>query len=144
MHPLCQYGFHCTHEFYDEDGDSFCAYPFTHTKPPKKKKDWNQVSNALLCDQTFYDCPLNDEITIFSRIEKMFDCMCPMCDGTGKRQHYYEASGTSELLKCRDCDGTGNKTDKQREEEQEYYDKVMKRMEEKRALRESKEGASNV
>lgn len=126
--------------FYDEDGDSFCGHPFTHSKPPKNKKEWEQTSTALLVDECYLDCPLNEHMKIFHHIERMFENFCSNCDGSGKIWTHNIAPLLDFVkVDCPECKGTGIKTEEQRAwEEQkakEVYELLQKR---------HKEGESDV
>lgn len=43
MKPLCQYGFPCVHELYDDDGDLLCGYPFSKVDLPKTEEDMEKT-----------------------------------------------------------------------------------------------------
>jgi len=128
MRPLCSYGFPCRHKFYDGELDFFCAYPLGHEDSPKMKDFVNLPSRPLICDMTFYCCPIIDHLSIFNHIEKMLDDLCLSCGGEIDAER-----------PCPDCNSTGLKTEHQRQWEKDIEERILQRCADKKLLQDNKE-----
>lgn len=139
MRPLCQYGFPCVHELYDDDGDSLCGYPFSKVDLPKTEEDMEKMSSGLLCDFWYDDCPINKDIKISNQIEKMLDNLCWSCEGAGRIWGPLDEDGELTELICPDCEGDGLKSASQARREAEMADAVRRREKEKDEIMEHRD-----
>lgn len=140
MKPICQFGFPCVHELYDDGGDPFCGYPFSKVDLPKTEEDMEKMSSGLLCDFWYDDCPINENVSISKHIKKMLDGLCWWCGGSGET---YSLDGRKDLLlcdrsfiwtTCPECGGDGLKTKDQIRREEEAVNALNQRTAEKNVL----------
>lgn len=132
MKPLCQYGFPCEHLRYNDDGEDICLFPFSIDRPPITKEDWDAMSDTILSDEFYDNCPINKDITISKHIRKMLDNLCWACEGTGKIWSCLDESGDMNEIPCPECKGDGLKTKYQAIREKEAVDVVIRRNLDKR------------
>lgn len=145
MRPLCQFGFPCVHELYDDNGVPFCGYPFSKVNLPKTEEDMEKMSSGLLCDFWYDDCPINENVTISKHIKKMLDGLCWWCGGLGEtyilddRKDFLLCDRSLIWTTCPECGGDGLKSASQARREAEMADAVRRREKEKDEIMEHRD-----
>ena len=139
MKPLCQYGFPCEHLRYNDDGEDICLFPFSIDRPPITKEDWDAMSDTILSDEFYDNCPINKDITISKHIRKMLDNLCWSCEGAGRIWGPLDEDGELTELICPDCEGDGLKSASQARREAEMADAVRRREKEKDEIMEHRD-----